>query len=471
MNISFYKICALLFFLVFLAGIKLMNSPRTAVKGNLLGAFGMLGAIIVTLMSNAILGYGVLWLSLAVGGIIGYVLAINITMIKMPQLVALLNGIGGGASTVTAFVALTASLSNNTMARLAAGLAMAVGGVTFSGSIISAAKLDNRITQKPVALNGHTFLLITNVLLMVILIVFITLGSESKTILLSIITVMVTLLFGVLFTIRVGGADMPVTISLLNSFSGLAGSIAGFAVNNPLLVTVGAIVGSAGLILTRIMCHAMNRTLLEVLTGKTTLSSLKSATSKDMNDVSTDRGLIEFTINDKKKNLLKAVSFLRQADKIVFVPGYGMALSQAQSKVKQLSDILEKHGKEVKFAIHPVAGRMPGHMNVLLAEVDVSYDKLYEMNDINPTFKETDIVIVVGANDVVNLAATTAEGTPIYGMPILKVNKAKHIIIFNKDTDPGYSGVDNPLYEKGNVTLILGDASQTVGELLEVMAF
>ena len=449
-----------------------MNSPRTAVKGNLLGAFGMLGAIIVTLMSNAILGYGVLWISLAVGGIIGYVLAINITMIKMPQLVALLNGIGGGASTVTAFVVLTASFSNNnTMARFAAGLAMVVGGVTFSGSMISAAKLDNRITQKPVVLNGHAFLLIANVLLMVILIVFITLGFERKTGLLSIITVMVTLLLGVLFTIRIGGSDMPVTISLLNSFSGLAGSIAGFAVNNPLLVTVGAIVGSAGLILTRIMCHAMNRTLLEVLTGKTTLSSLKPATSKDMNDVSTDRNLKEFNINDKKKNFLKAVSFLRQADKIVFVPGYGMALSQAQSKVKQLSDILEKHGKEVKFAIHPVAGRMPGHMNVLLAEVDVSYDKLYEMNDINPTFKETDIVIVVGANDVVNLAATTAEGTPIYGMPILRVNEAKHIVIFNKDTDPGYSGVDNPLYEKGNVTLILGDASQTVGELVEVMAF
>ena len=261
---------------------------------------------------------------------------------------------------------------------------------------------------------------------------------------------------------------MPITISLLNSCSGLAGSITGLAIHNPLLVAVGAIVGSAGLILTRTMCRAMNRTLFEVVMGKTTVTVSDQAIVRKQTKVPADMAGYEISAREEKhENYEAIISSIRKAQNIVIVPGYGMALSQAQYQVRQLYENLEKHGKEIKFAIHPVAGRMPGHMNVLLAEVEIPYDKLYEMDDINPIFKETDVVIVVGANDVINTAATTAEGTPIYGMPILKVTEAKHVIICNIDTKPGYSGVENPLYEQENVSLLLGDAKETVRELSE----
>lgn len=260
---------------------------------------------------------------------------------------------------------------------------------------------------------------------------------------------------------------MPITISLLNSLSGLAASIAGFAVSDPLLVAAGAIVGSAGLILTRIMCRAMNRRLLGILLGRTSTVSTSTPTGS---------GVI--TINEKDKLIPEkkeqsnydetgtAIRKLHDAKTVIIIPGYGMALSQAQNQVKKLFDLLEKYGKDVRFAIHPVAGRMPGHMNVLLAEADVSYDTLFEMDTINPFFPDTDVAIIVGANDVVNPSASTAEGTPIYGMPILHAGDAKFIIIFNKDTLPGYAGVNNPLYERNNVALFLGDAAERIDEII-----
>ena len=274
---------------------------------------------------------------------------------------------------------------------------------------------------------------------------------------LSLLILLAAFGFGVLFTIRIGGADMPITISLLNSLSGLAASIAGFALRNPLLVVAGAIVGAAGLVLTQHMCRAMNRSLLNVLTGRTTAGP-QAPVEAGAQGAPAAR-------TDEARPAPSVAVTLAQAHTVVIVPGYGMALSQAQRQVKDLSDELEARGKEVRFAIHPVAGRMPGHMNVLLAEVDVPYNKLCEMDAINPEFEQTDLVVVVGANDVINPAAATAVGTPIYGMPILHVTDAKRIIICNKDTQPGYAGVDNPLYTHDNVTLLLGDAKETVARL------
>jgi NAD(P) transhydrogenase subunit beta len=293
------------------------------------------------------------------------------------------------------------------------------------------------------------------------IIIFNTIAANGVSITLLMLSIFISLLLGVVFIMRIGGADMPVTISLLNSLSGVAGAIAGFAIYNPILVAVGAIVGAAGLILTRVMCRAMNRSLMEIITGKTTMVNTKQIDPETI--------LLEKKDEQKNTKLQKKnnEAIIKEAKKLIIVPGYGMALAQAQHLVKELAKKLEEQGKEVKFAIHPVAGRMPGHMNVLLAEADVDYEQLYELEAINPQFIETDLVIVVGANDVVNPAAITAVGTPIYGMPILRVDEAKYIFICNKDTQPGYSGVDNLLYQKENVSLLLGDAAQTIKQILE----
>jgi NAD(P) transhydrogenase subunit beta len=265
------------------------------------------------------------------------------------------------------------------------------------------------------------------------------------------------LLFGIAFSIRVGGADMPITISLLNSLSGVAGGIAGIAISDPLLTSIGGIVGASGLILTQIMCRAMNRSLVDILLGKTSVN-----TGAAVSDAAEEK-------QEEEKAGLSAEDIIRNAKKVIIVPGYGMAISQAQSLVKILCDRLEEKGVEVKFAIHPVAGRMPGHMNVLLCEVDVPYDKLYEMDVINDEFAKTDLVIAVGANDVINPAANTAEGTPIYGMPVLKAEDAKYVIICNMDTSPGYSGVDNPLYKSSKTIMLTGDAKDSLKTLLDYL--
>ena len=301
---------------------------------------------------------------------------------------------------------------------------------------------------------------IANMVLLItgLLVIVASFTNISGIIYVAIVTAILALAYGVLFAIRVGGADMPITISLLNSFSGLAGAICGLTIADPLLVAVGAIVGASGLILTQIMCNAMNRTLVEVLSG----SYLNSRNQKQKIEAA------EKILQDETSEIVKRspAELLGQAKKVIIVPGYGMAIGQAQSQVKSLYDTLESQGKEVKFAIHPVAGRMPGHMNVLLAEVDVPYDKLYEMDAINSEFATTDVAIVVGACDVVNPAANTAEGTPIYGMPILNVKEAKNVIVCNLDTKPGYSGVDNSLYDMPNVHLLLGNAAETVKKLV-----
>lgn len=464
------KITDLVCILGIVLSIRLMNSPKTARMGNLLGAACMLIAIATTMISNKIISMNILWVSLVAGAFIGCFLALHVTMTKIPQLVALLNGSGGAASAIIAFVVLIgSSAAISDIAKLTGNIALIVGSITFSGSLIAVAKLDGRMTSVPIILRGHFILNLLTLIGITILVPLVIISSSSATVILLALLILMSLIFGILFSIRVGGADMPIAVSLLNSLSGIAAATVGLAISNLLVVAVGAIVGSAGIVLTQIMCRSMNSSILRVLMGKTVLSASRKISHSAVGYVpylQTSRD--EPTEENISNALNKATAIIDAAQKIILVPGYGMALAQAQVQVKQLLNLLEAKGKQVKIAIHPVAGRMPGHMNVLLAEVEIPYDKLLPMEDINPEFKETDVALVVGANDVVNPAARTAEGTPIYGMPVLNVDDADYVIICNKDTCPGYAGVNNPLYlPRQNIILLLGDAAETLGTLLE----
>jgi len=464
-------------------GIKMMSSPATAVNGNLLGAASMAGAIIVTLVSEGIVGIGVLWVAMAVGTVLGYVMAVRVAMIQMPQMVALLNGFGGGSSAIVSLMTLFATMWATGAAafgpfeKVTAVLGLIVGGITFSGSLIAAAKLAGKISQRPIIFERQSTINNSALVVTMALGLMAVVSSGAAMTVYSTLVLIGSLAYGVLFTIKVGGADMPITVSLLNSFSGVAASISGFAISNPLLIAIGAVVGASGLILTQIMCRAMNRSLGQVLAGKTTVLHRPSGQPAAAVSARPSRPVQPGAVPAQASPAAGAstpsgepeyIRLARSAKRVIVVPGYGMALAQAQGDVKALMDRLEAGGAEVKVAIHPVAGRMPGHMNVLLAEVDVPYDKLYEMDQVNDEFADADLAIVVGANDVINPAANTAEGTPIYGMPILNVHEAKHVVIFNYDTKPGYAGVDNPLYEPSDrVTLLLGDAATTVRKFMD----
>jgi NAD(P) transhydrogenase subunit beta len=464
-----YDIVGLCLAVGIIYGIRLMNSPATAVRGNLLGAGCVFAAIVFTLLSEGVLSSAMVWWSLTAGTVAGVLLAVKVSMTRIPQLVSLFNGLGGGASAIVAMNILLQQKTNmSAWGRYTAGVALVTGAITLSGSLIASAKLDEKMPQKPIVLKYHR--LIIWALLCSIGGIVIAAGFLPNHLLstLAVLQLVLALAFGCAFAIRIGGADMPITISLLNSLSGLAAAITGFAISNSLLVTIGAVVGAAGLLLTRIMCRAMNRSLIDVLTSNR-LPAINSngPINKDIEREARSNFEKSEPAGPKSIDEKALGRLIAKAGKVVFVPGYGMALAQAQNKIKGLYDKLQAQGKDVKFAIHPVAGRMPGHMNVLLAEVDIPYERLCQIDDINPEFKNTDLVIVVGANDVINPAANTAEGTPIYGMPILNVSEAGHIIICNKDTKAGYAGVDNPLYQnKENVTLLLGDASQTLEILI-----
>ncbi len=465
LGLSLADLLGFIFVIGAVLGIRLMGSPTTARGGNLIGAISMTGAIIVTLISEGIISLGILWFAIAIGSALGYYLAIKVAMIQMPQMVALLNGFGGGSSAIVALLTLLGPITIGPFEQITAILGLLVGAVTLTGSLIAAGKLAGKINGRPVIFKGQAF--INNVALIFSVVsglVAILYSGSMIGIAATIIALVVALGYGILFTIRVGGADMPITVSLLNSFSGVAASISGLAIKNPLLVAIGAIVGASGLILTQIMCKAMNRSLAQVLMGKTTVLQTRKGKGKSAADsVKVAEPEFEFSPDES----LSYVDLAKEARKVIIVPGYGMARAQAQRDVKTLMDKLEANGAEVKVAIHPVAGRMLGHMNVLLAEADVSYDKLYEMDLINDEFADTDLAIVVGANDVVNPAANTAEETPIYGMHILNVNKAKHVLIFNYDTNPGYAGVENLLYKSDNVTVLLGDAADIIKSFIE----
>ena len=462
-DIIYYAIAAILSLAVLL-GISMLSKVKKAVAGNLIGAASILLAIILTMWYFELFTLVELWIAMLLGTVIGAIVATKIKMIQMPQLVGLLNGFGGLASMIAGILTITTGSQPDAFSMITAGLAIIVGGLTFSGSVVAAGKLHKIFPQKPIILKGHqTWTMLTLILSLVTVPLFAIPALQTPTLQLIILIAasLFSLAFGAIFSIRVGGADMPITISLLNSLSGVAGAIAGMAINDILLVSVGGIVGASGLLLTQIMCKSMNRKLMDILLGKTSApgGAKKAATP------TAQPSPAEVETKPAKQS---PTDWLRDAKRIIIVPGYGMALSQAQPLVKQLAENLADMGKEVDYAIHPVAGRMPGHMNVLLAEVDIPYEKLREMDDINPEFANTDVVLVVGANDVVNPAANTAEGTPIYGMPILHIEEAQHIIFCNFDDKPGYAGVDNPLYHASadKAVLLAGDAKATLNQLI-----
>ena len=507
--------------LLVFTGIALMSRVRTAVAGNLLSALAMLCGVAATLWFSGIVTAWTIYIGILIGALIGSLMASRAQMIQMPQLVALFNGLGGGASALVGVMTymgwgMPAEAVYPMFVRGAALLAIAIGMITLVGSLIAAGKLHRLINQRPVVYPGHT--LCTTLLLLLsaaLLVAGILTGAQPW---IMVVLLLATAAFGYLFAIRVGGADMPITISLLNSLSGVAGAIAGMAVGDIFLVAVGGIVGASGLLLTQIMCRAMNRSLMAILIGgrPSAVSHQQPATTdktpegqathfaptddlekllEQLNDMEVQQlldainaltrevaglrselaemkdryadGTQTTTLTEDRHAAPTPASILSAAKNVIIVPGYGMALAQAQHVVKQLADKLEHRGANVRFAIHPVAGRMPGHMNVLLAEADIPYDKLYEMDAINDDFKHTDAVVVIGANDVLNPAARNAEGTPIYGMPVLAVDEAPEVIVCNFDLKPGYAGVENPLYtrDKG-VYLCLGDAKETLMNLI-----
>lgn len=463
----YYVLCAFLSLGV-LFGIKMMSKVEKANLGNKISAASMFFAVVLTLIRYNIWHDYILWVGMALGGFAGVYLVKKSKMMLMPQLVALLNGVGGIASALAAALLIEKGFAGISFESFAAAVALAVGALTFSGSLVAAGKLHRILPQKPVSLKGHSIIsaaLCVSIIVCIVLMVL----QVKPLFLMPELCLILSLVFGVVFAIRVGGADMPITISLLNSSSGLAAAIAGMAVKDILLVSVGAIVGASGLLLTQIMCKAMNRSLSAILFAKK--ASPKADDKKDAKEeqeearspsAAEEKPAIQ--IPDKED----AGAWLLEAQDIIIVPGYGMAISQAQAKLKMLADSLESKGKKVRYAIHPVAGRMPGHMNVLLAEVDVSYDALYEMESIDADFESCDLVLVVGANDVMNPAANTAEGTPIYGMPVLSVSKAERTIICNFDDKPGYAGVPNPMYEPSEkVMLLLGDAKESLDFLIK----
>ena len=462
-NPVYYVICAVLSILV-LVGIAMMSKVKTAARGNALSATAMGLGVIVTLLKLQVVTFPWLIAGILIGGIIGVLLYTRVKMIQMPQMVALLNGIGGGASALVGALTLFQLTESNVYFTLVtAFLAIIIGMLTLVGSLVAAGKLHRVLPQKSVVWPFHN---VATSLTLVVAVFFLLIGTlnyvvPSALIYAMIGTMLFSALFGLYFSIRVGGADMPITISLLNSLSGVAGAIAGMAIGDIFLVAVGGVVGASGLLLTQIMCRAMNRSLINILIphGKAK-APVKPATAPTKAPAAPQP-------KQESSPIDQAVAMLRGAKRVIIVPGYGMALAQAQQEVKQLADKLARNGAEVKYAIHPVAGRMPGHMNVLLAEANVDYDSLYEMEAINDQFADTDAVIVIGANDVLNPAARNAEGTPIYGMPVLNVDQAKQVIICNFDLKPGYAGVENPLYSRGEgVALCLGDAKATIDQIL-----
>lgn len=464
-DVLYYAICGVLTVGV-LVGIAMMSKVKLSVKGNSLSAVCTAAAIFLTLYKYEILSIYLLWAVMAAGLLVGLIGAYKVKMIAMPQTVALLNGFGGAASALVAIVFLLSGREMDLFSIIVAGLALTVGMVTLTGSLVAGGKLHKLLPQKPIMWKGHqTITTVTALVTIGLIVAMAVVPSRNGAVWLSLVvsSIVVSGFFGIAFAIRVGGADMPITISLLNSLSGVAGAIAGLAISDPLLVAVGGVVGASGLLLTQIMCRAMNRSLKSILLGKTSTPSKSTPTIEP-----------SVAVVDPPEETMSAAEekaspgqLLAEAKKVIIIPGYGMALAQAQGLVKQLADKLEANGTQVLFAIHPVAGRMPGHMNVLLCEVDVPYEQLHEMDEINPQFADCDVAVIIGANDVVNPAANTAQGTPIYGMPILEAYNAKHLIVCNFDLKPGYAGVENPIYTKmQGVTLLLGDAKETLAELL-----
>jgi NAD(P) transhydrogenase subunit beta len=435
---------------LFIMGLKKLGSPATARKGNMMSASGMLVGIIASLLSNEIIDYRYIAVGMALGTIIGILGARLVGMTSMPEMVALLNGFGGISSLLVGWATYSFTPELDSFIAATVILSIIIGGVTFTGSLIAWAKLKEVMTGKPIVYPGQQ---IINALIILGLIgsAVVFCGDSAGNEQLLWILIGLSFLVGICIVIPIGGADMPVVISLLNSYSGLAACAAGFVVNNNLLIIAGALVGASGIILTNIMCKAMNRSLVNVL-----FSGFGS----------TSGGETKIEGEAKPISVEDTFFILEAASSVCIVPGYGLAVAQAQHTVKELADHLEANGCEVNFAIHPVAGRMPGHMNVLLAEANVPYEQLVEMDDINPNIANVDVCVVIGANDVVNPSAREDENSSIYGMPIINVDLAKTVIVLKRSMGTGYAGVQNPLFFKENSRMLFGDAKATVQGLV-----
>src|SRR5438067_7811135 len=451
----------------FILGLKGLSSPTTAVQGNRIAAAGMLIAVIATFFASDVKGGVPLILAgMAVGGVAGFAGARVVKMTAMPQMVALFNGAGGGAAALVAILEFARQRDAGVLefgASLATLLALIIGAVSFSGSAIAFGKLQGLITPKAFRYAGQQLvtggIAAATALLSIVLLGGAVAGSFAiePMVLITLITLL-ALAFGVALVMPIGGADMPVVISLLNAYTGLAVAMASFTLNNQLLIVAGTLVGASGTILTRLMSKAMNRSLGNVLFG-----AFGAATAA---------GAVAATAGDDGRSIRSigpedAAILLSYAQNVIVVPGYGLAVAQAQHSVRELADLLESKGINVKYAIHPVAGRMPGHMNVLRAEASVPYDKLFDMDQINPEFQRADVALVIGANDVTNPAARSNPGSPIYGMPILDVDKAQNIIVIKRSMKPGFAGIDNDLYLDPKTAMLFGDAKDAVGKVVQ----
>lgn len=459
------ELCYITASVCFIIGLKWMSSVERARRGNVLSAVGMLLAIVATLITTG-MSYQWIVIGLAIGSIIGAWSALKVPMTSMPEFVGLYNGFGGLASLLvgTAEFVLKHPLwaqgatvegpAPMWFTSLAVHLTVLIGGVTFSGSMVAYFKLAEKlIPSKPVLYSGQHIVNAFIALLLVLLgVAFIVTPAAGYMLPVLLLAIALSLVLGVLITIPIGGADMPVVICLLNSYSGLAGAAAGFVILNPMLIVAGSLVGASGIILSIIMCKAMNRSFANVFFGGFGATAGVQASG--------EKGEV------RAMSPQDAYYVLEAAGSVVFIPGYGMAVAQAQHVVRELGEALEENGAEVKYAIHPVAGRMPGHMNVLLAEADVPYEQLVEMDDINPTIESVDVAIVIGANDVVNPAAREDPSSPIYGMPIINADKARTVFVLKRSMASGFAGIENPLFYKENTRMIFGDAKATVQALV-----
>jgi H+-translocating NAD(P) transhydrogenase subunit beta len=441
----------------FILALRFLSHPRTARRGNWIGAAGMLVAVVVTFAQKSVDSYWEIAVGMVVGGTFGAVAARRVKMTAMPQMVALFNGVGGGAAALISLAEFHIHAPDP--GRLHGDISTAIvlsaliGSVSFAGSMVAFAKLQELIQGRPIVYPGQQ---VVNGILLAALVaggIAIVAGVEEQALLVAII--LGALLFGVLFVLPIGGADMPVVISLLNAFTGLAAAATGFELESTVLIVSGMLVGASGTLLTILMGRAMNRSIANVLFGAFGQVSEAAAAA-----AASDGGTVRSASADD------VAVMLAYAQKVVFVPGYGMAVAQAQHDVRALADLLEGRGVEVSYAIHPVAGRMPGHMNVLLAEANVPYPQLKEMEEANPEFPRTDVALVIGANDVTNPDARSNRGSPIYGMPILNVDKAQSVVVLKRSMNPGFAGIENPLFVNPKTVMLFGDAKESVAKLI-----
>ena len=447
----FYVVASILFIL----GIKRLSHPKTARMGNQLASSGMLIAVVATLLYFGNIDFTQVAIGIAIGTVIGVLFAVKVEMTQMPQMVAIFNGLGGGAS---ALVAAAEFLSTGTTATFTVStivISVFIGTLTLSGSFIAFGKLQGFISGQPIVFPGQQ--IVNGILGVALLVVGIMTVLEPSDMNRFILTIVISAILGVSLTVPIGGADMPVIISLLNSYSGIAAAATGFVLMNNGLIIAGSLVGASGIILTNIMCKGMNRSLANVIFGA---MGLEQDSEPGTNDN-------EKQVNIKSYSTEEAAMIFDAAEKVIVVPGYGLAVAQAQHAVREVAEFLEENGKEVLYAIHPVAGRMPGHMNVLLAEANIPYEQLKDLDEVNPEFEDCDVTLVLGANDVVNPAARHNTSSPIYGMPILDVDKSRTVIINKRTMNTGFAGIQNELFGFDNSIMVFGDAKDMLQQLLK----